>query len=50
MPQMSPMWWMLLMILTISMMFFINSILYFNLTKIKFFEKMISSPKNIWKW
>nr|YP_010531284.1 ATP synthase F0 subunit 8 [Mileewa lamellata]UXX17543.1 ATP synthase F0 subunit 8 [Mileewa lamellata] len=50
MPQMSPMWWMSLMLMTIFMMFLLNSMLYFNMNKIKMQMKKFITPKNNWKW
>nr|QSL98475.1 ATP synthase F0 subunit 8 [Mileewa alara] len=50
MPQMSPIWWTSLMIYFIIMLMLINSMIYFNLIKIKLKKKMITTKKNNWKW
>nr|QZR91910.1 ATP synthase F0 subunit 8 [Mileewa rufivena] len=50
MPQMSPIWWTSLMMLTIISMMMIISMIYFNLIKIKMNKKMLYSNKKNWKW
>nr|QZR91897.1 ATP synthase F0 subunit 8 [Ujna puerana] len=50
MPQMSPMWWLFLMICSISTLLMMNSIIYFNLISLKTQMKTIQKNKIIWKW
>nr|ATD85992.1 ATP synthase F0 subunit 8 [Sophonia linealis] len=50
MPQMSPLWWLTLMLMFILSMMMMNSIIYFyldsnNYEKVKIFNKQFS-----WKW
>nr|YP_010478446.1 ATP synthase F0 subunit 8 [Orosius sp.]UVI59890.1 ATP synthase F0 subunit 8 [Orosius sp.] len=50
MPQMAPMWWTTLMMLTMFMMFITLSINYFSYNKtMKFNSKNNNNPMN-WKW
>nr|YP_010610840.1 ATP synthase F0 subunit 8 [Erragonalia choui]WAP91661.1 ATP synthase F0 subunit 8 [Erragonalia choui] len=50
MPQMSPMWWTLMMLLFIFSMFLLMSLMYFNFLN----KSMLKNKKNIhemnWKW
>nr|YP_010602037.1 ATP synthase F0 subunit 8 [Kapsa arca]WAM61627.1 ATP synthase F0 subunit 8 [Kapsa arca] len=51
MPQMSPMWWTLLMIMFIIALFIMMTMIFFNLfidTKITLMK--IKSKTSIWKW
>nr|YP_010531310.1 ATP synthase F0 subunit 8 [Mileewa amplimacula]UXX17569.1 ATP synthase F0 subunit 8 [Mileewa amplimacula] len=50
MPQMSPIWWFSLMIMTIFMLMLINNLIYFNILNISIKKKETTTSKNNWKW
>nr|ASR18181.1 ATP synthase F0 subunit 8 [Orosius orientalis] len=50
MPQMAPMWWTTLMMLTMLMMFIMVSINYFNYNKIMKFNNKNQDNNLYWKW
>nr|ATD53027.1 ATP synthase F0 subunit 8 [Hishimonus phycitis] len=50
MPQMAPMWWTLIMLLTLIFMLIMLMINYFSFIKKLTTKSMIFSKKMIWKW
>nr|QWC53822.1 ATP synthase F0 subunit 8 [Concaveplana rufolineata] len=50
MPQMSPMWWMSLMILFIFMMLMFNSMIYFIFSSKMNIKLTLENKQLIWKW
>nr|YP_010996508.1 ATP synthase F0 subunit 8 [Concaveplana hamulusa]WPC85250.1 ATP synthase F0 subunit 8 [Concaveplana hamulusa] len=50
MPQMSPMWWMSLMILFIFMMLMFNSMIYFIFSSKMDIKLSLENKQLTWKW
>nr|UGK73298.1 ATP synthase F0 subunit 8 [Balala lui] len=50
MPQMSPMWWLMLYFMAISVFLIINSIMYFNYQPMMKKHLKTNNIKMKWKW